>query len=297
MTSCPGNRRWVQLMFDAFLLMPTGPVSMVDARNAMLAADMIRFGGVNQDILWNAFANRGLGEGAVSNGAGDVDPMPSFNSPFAERGDRDVPAGRRGRRGAAGASCSSASTRPERCRSPTPTRRRRSPTGSSWCRGRTADRAGYGLRPRAGHACRCNAGQMRDLQVKMRENLASSRHGATASGDGINLAALIDDNEATNWASLGSPVAGKQVTVGSTRRARAVTVRRVQVSAQLRPALAGDRRRRRAGPVLGAAPVPDPGLRGERERSTAPGRALPRPSSRARRTRSRRSCRGHVRRS
>ena len=49
----------------------------------MLAADMIRFGGANQDILWNAFAKRGLGEGAVSNGAGDVDPTPSFTSPFA----------------------------------------------------------------------------------------------------------------------------------------------------------------------------------------------------------------------
>ena len=32
-------------------------------------------------------------------------------------------------------------------------------------------------------------------------------------GDGINLGALIDDTEATNWASLGVAVAGKQVTV------------------------------------------------------------------------------------
>ena len=61
-TACPGNRRWIQLMFDAWLLMPTGTVSMVDARNAMLAADQLRFSGVNQDILWNAFAHRGLGQ-------------------------------------------------------------------------------------------------------------------------------------------------------------------------------------------------------------------------------------------
>ena len=27
--------------------------------------DMIRFGGANQDILWNAFAKRGLGEGVL----------------------------------------------------------------------------------------------------------------------------------------------------------------------------------------------------------------------------------------
>ena len=35
--------------------------SMVDARNAMLAADTLRFGGANQAELWLAFARRGLG--------------------------------------------------------------------------------------------------------------------------------------------------------------------------------------------------------------------------------------------
>ena len=37
---CPGNRRWIQLVFDAFLLMPIGP-SMVEARDAYLAADLM----------------------------------------------------------------------------------------------------------------------------------------------------------------------------------------------------------------------------------------------------------------
>ena len=82
-TACPGNRRWVQLMFDAWLLMPTGTVSMVDARNAMLAADQMRFNGINQDILWNAFAHRGLGQAASSNTTNDADPVPAFDSPFA----------------------------------------------------------------------------------------------------------------------------------------------------------------------------------------------------------------------
>ena len=82
------------------------------------------------------------------------------------------------------------------------------------------------------------AGQVRDLPVKMRTNLASGGAGATASGDGVNLVRLIDDDEATNWASLGSPVAGKQVTVDLAGGAQ--QVRRVQVSAQLRPAIAGD---------------------------------------------------------
>ena len=64
-TACPGNRRWIQLVFDAWLLMPSGAVSMVDARNAMLAADLLRFGGANQDLLWNGFADRGLGKDAL----------------------------------------------------------------------------------------------------------------------------------------------------------------------------------------------------------------------------------------
>ena len=83
-TACPGNRRWMQLVFDSFLLMAVSQVSMVDARDAMLAADRLRFGGANQDIMWNAFAKRGLGEGASSVGNGDVDPVPSFASPFAD---------------------------------------------------------------------------------------------------------------------------------------------------------------------------------------------------------------------
>ena len=62
---CPGNRRWFQLYYDAMVLMPTAP-SMLDARNAILAADMIRFGGANQEELWYAFATRGFGQSAPS---------------------------------------------------------------------------------------------------------------------------------------------------------------------------------------------------------------------------------------
>lgn len=86
--SCPGNRRWIQLVLDAFLLMPTAP-SMVDARDAMLAADVMRFGAANQSELWLAFARRGLGQDASSSNTvgrtagveSDTDPLPDFNSP------------------------------------------------------------------------------------------------------------------------------------------------------------------------------------------------------------------------
>ena len=47
---CPGNRRWMQLMFDAFLLQQ-GATSMLDARDAFLAADQMRFQGENRAVL------------------------------------------------------------------------------------------------------------------------------------------------------------------------------------------------------------------------------------------------------
>jgi hypothetical protein len=62
---------------------------MVDARNAMLAADQARFGGANQAELWSAFARRGLGRFASqTNGSGrnnvgvesDIDPVPDFEA-------------------------------------------------------------------------------------------------------------------------------------------------------------------------------------------------------------------------
>jgi uncharacterized repeat protein (TIGR01451 family) len=75
--NCPGNRRWIQLMFDAFLLQ--GATNMLTARDAMLAADVARFGGANQVEIWRAFAKRGMGVGATSGANNDGNP--SFDSP------------------------------------------------------------------------------------------------------------------------------------------------------------------------------------------------------------------------
>ena len=79
-TACPGNRRWIQLVFDAFLLQQ-GATSMLDARDAMLAADRMRFGGADQDVMWDAFAQRGMGTGAQQRRTPTGDPTPSFASP------------------------------------------------------------------------------------------------------------------------------------------------------------------------------------------------------------------------
>ena len=82
---CPGNRRWLQLMFDAFLLQQ-GATSMLDARDAMLAADRMRFGGANQTVLWDAFARRGMGSNASTPDADSGDPKPGFASPRTHAG-------------------------------------------------------------------------------------------------------------------------------------------------------------------------------------------------------------------
>jgi extracellular elastinolytic metalloproteinase len=70
--------------------------------------------------------------------------------------------------------------------------------------------------------------------VNMPTNLASSANGATITGDGINLARLIDDTEVTNWASLGSNVIGKDVTVRLDPSEPSIRIKRIQVSAMLR---------------------------------------------------------------
>jgi extracellular elastinolytic metalloproteinase len=239
LTSCPGNRHWVQLVFDAWLLMAAETVSMVDARNAMLAADRIRFGGANQDLLWNAFAKRGLGEAASSNTNADVDPRPSFTSPFATEAvlrfrpvDQDGQAvtgaqlfiGRYQAR-AVPVADTDAGTSLGDAVSVVP--------GTYELVARAPGRGLVRVGP-----VTVQPGQMLDLPVRMLVNLASSVAGATVAGDGVNLARLIDDNEATNWASLGSPVAGKQVTVDLAGGAQ--QVRRIQVSAMLRPNITGD---------------------------------------------------------
>jgi hypothetical protein len=83
---CPGNRRWIQIQYDAYLLMPS-TVGMLEALDAYLAADVNRnlsHGSTNwpsnQTELWGAMAGRGFGLSAVS-GSNATDPTPAYDSP------------------------------------------------------------------------------------------------------------------------------------------------------------------------------------------------------------------------
>lgn len=59
-----GNNLCIQLVMDGMKMQPCQP-GFVDARDALLAADMALTGGQNQLIIWKAFARRGLGWSAV----------------------------------------------------------------------------------------------------------------------------------------------------------------------------------------------------------------------------------------
>lgn len=201
---CPGNRRFAQIMHDAFLLVPGSP-TMVDARDAYLAADLARAGDPildwpsNQAELWQAFARRGLGVEAFAADGDDFDPVPSFESPLGGIGSLtfnltslesgspvvgQVFAGRYEAR-----STPVADTDP----------------GTSLGASHAFVPGTYELVARAdgyGHfrfQIDVGAGEDREVEVRMPTNWASAAGGASAAGVGADLDELIDDTEATNW--------------------------------------------------------------------------------------------------
>jgi len=245
--SCPGNRRWAQIFHDAFLLMPGG-VSMDDARDAYLAVDQMRAAATpnnawpaNQAELWRAFARRGLGIGAESVNGADRDPAVSFFSPletpatatfkFIAADENNAPVAARVYVGDYEArAVPVADTDPS------------TPLGASakFAAGTytfTVVAPGYGVSRIVNRSL--SAGQNVIIALGLRTNYASGSKGATASGPGVNLARLIDDTEATNYANLNiADVRATRVTVDLAGGER--IIRHVRVSAALRPANAND---------------------------------------------------------
>ena len=229
---CPGNRRWIQLVFDAFLLQQ-GATSMLDARDAMLAADKMRFGGRDLTAMWTAFASRGMGKGASTPNADSGDPRPSFASPRARNATvrfRTAGAGRIfvGRYEARVTPV--ADTLP---RTKLGTVVRLAPGRYRMLyasRARGFKRFTLSVRP----------GQHRTVRLGAPRNLAAANAGAKvlrASNGSRNPAFLIDGTENTAWGGTSSgnvdathPFVAVDLAGGVHR------VRRVQVSAMLNPA-------------------------------------------------------------
>ncbi len=231
-TQCPGNRRWIQIMFDAWLLMPAG-VSMLDARDAYLGADMIRFNGANQKTMWKVFAQRGMGLNASATGPSDVDPVPDFRSP--EHGYKNVKfrvfASDEGN-----APIADAKIYVGRFEAGV------TPIADTVAGGDIDDTAqfvdgdyefivaapGYGhLRfPR-----RFVGTGTINLDIHMATNRASLSKGAVATGVGTNVNNMFDDTEATNWTGLAPAASSVTVDLQGTVQ----NVKRVNVSAMLNP--------------------------------------------------------------
>ncbi len=78
-----GNNISLQLVTDGLKLQPCGP-GFVDARNAILQADELRYGGANSCLIWQAFAKRGLGFSASQGSVGsNGDNTEAFDMPPA----------------------------------------------------------------------------------------------------------------------------------------------------------------------------------------------------------------------
>ena len=247
--NCPGNRRWIQLVFDAMLLDPVGP-TMVDARNSLVAADMMRYGGANQTEIWRAFAKRGLGAAAAVHATtvNDTNPVPDFASPLGGNTavtfelEADAP----GHPDVVGNVYVGhyqkqvnpiADTDPATTNSGIDVNR---DAVASFVHGRydfLVVANGYG-------AFRFSAdlkGSSTTIKLKLPTNWASAAQGATASGDGTNFGNAIDETELTNWSADGraadgtlSGILGKQITIdlaGTDAR----EIRHVEVSAMIAP--------------------------------------------------------------
>lgn len=75
-----GNNVALQLVIDGMKLQPALP-SFLQARDAILQADVINNGGANLRALWTAFARRGLGLSAVDGGCASTSVTEAFDLP------------------------------------------------------------------------------------------------------------------------------------------------------------------------------------------------------------------------
>jgi hypothetical protein len=229
---------------------------MLQARDAMLAADLLRFGGANQKELWLEFARHGFGRNATSSNAianTDTDPTPDFEpigTGFATvsfqarslQGNTAVPArifvGHYEGRASPIADTNAATSGTNL------------DAVARFAPGRyefVANAPGYGhIRFRE----RLRAGQTATIRIRFADNLASATAGAAATGDtsgadataqALQLQNLIDDAEGTTWTTAGNvnptpvgnlSVDGKRVTVDLAGD-DAKKIRFVQVSALL----------------------------------------------------------------
>jgi hypothetical protein len=253
-THCPGGRRWIQLMFDSFLLQE-GATSMLDARDAYLAADRTRFGGADQAAIWTGFAENGMGQKASTTSTEDDQPKPDYTSPYASEGTVSFKA----------LGFTSTSQTPVKGKFYVGSYEARATPIADTDRSTSLPSSvtmlpgtyqilfqgdGYGLKR---FAVTVRAGRTTTSEIHVTKNLASVTNGATVDGssaNSLNTESLLDDTEATNWAgvnpagtqndgvSVDTP--GQHPFVNVDLAGGKQVVRSLRVSAMLRPATDSD---------------------------------------------------------
>ncbi|MCW2794729.1 M36 family metallopeptidase [Nocardioides sp.] len=232
---CPGNRRWIQLIFDAYLLQQGG-TSMLDARDAMLAADRMRFGGKDQSVMWAAFARRGMGKGAHTT-PNSGSPTPSFAAPGAKNARVSFKTSGKGKLFVGDYE---ARATPIADTLPSSKRSNSAAFTPGTYRMLFASRS-HGFKR---FTMTVKAGQDRRVLVVAPHNLAAKESGAKvlkATPGSLNANQLIDGTEDTNWGGVTAtnvdrshPFVAVDLSGGVHR------IKRVQVSAMLNPAGGGD---------------------------------------------------------
>ncbi|WP_028637603.1 M36 family metallopeptidase [Nocardioides sp. URHA0032] len=230
---CPGNRRWIQLVFDAFLLQQ-GATSMLDARDAMIAADQMRFGGKDKKVLWDAFARRGMGMGASTPNADSGNTNPSFRSPTSKNAVVRFAGNRAGKIYVGHFEARATPV------ADTSAKTRKLGNTVSLTPGRYEMLAVSKSRGFKRFHLTVMAGQHRTIHLRTPRNLASQKNGAEVLGttDGsLNAGSLIDGTERTAWGGVTTgDVDATHPYVAVDLAGGVHTVRRVQVSAMLTPA-------------------------------------------------------------
>jgi extracellular elastinolytic metalloproteinase len=211
---CPGDRRYITYQYDAMALQANGAPSMVDMKNAELAAVMMR-DPKDYVTVAEAFATRGLGTGSKSKTSADTDPTPSFASPVTKHNGtvtfdlRDALT-HKAVKGSVYVGVFSA-----RCTPIATTLGRHNPKATQpFLAGHytvTVQARGYGIQTFPLTVRTGTATHVIDLQ----QNVASGAFGAGVIGNAgaLRLGRIIDDTEATNGAFNGQPVAGRAFTV------------------------------------------------------------------------------------
>jgi len=213
---CPGNRRYITYLFDALILQANGAPSMVDMKNAELAAILLRDKG-DYNVVADAFSSRGLGKSSESAGSANTDPTPGFDSITPSKNGevtfdlRDKTTGKPVRGdvfvGMYHARCTPiASTLPED--------EAEVPATASLMKGSyqlTVQASGYGIQR---FTVKVSPGKHRQV-LRLKQNLASAAFGAAVRGNAgaLRLGRAIDDDENTNGAFSGPPVNGRAITV------------------------------------------------------------------------------------